>query len=103
VVGLALAVAEQPTDVRNVAEGPVKRRRKRGGSCSAARCRLAIRNASAGAAMSDSSECGDITKSMSISPSRSGIFGHPVQEIELNQKAWASSAKLGGCLQFQFD
>ena len=46
--------------------GAAKRRRKRGGRPRSPRCWLASRNASAGPAMSSSSECGTTTNSTSI-------------------------------------
>ena len=58
--------APSPTEVDSVATGPAKRSRKRGGCPRASRCRLARRNASAGPAMSSSSECGAMTNRRSI-------------------------------------
>ena len=55
-----------PTEVETGVAGPAKRRRKRGGRPRSARCRLARRNASAGPAMSSSSECGAMTNRRSI-------------------------------------
>ena len=66
--GQRLEVAEGTARRRSrlVAAGPAKRRRKRGGSPRRSRCWLARRNASAGPAMSSSSECGTITNRTSI-------------------------------------
>ena len=60
------STSPSPTEVDSVATGPAKRSRKRGGSPRAWRCRLARRNASAGPAMSSSSECGAMTNRRSI-------------------------------------
>ena len=66
-LGQRLEVGEgKPDGGRDGVAGPAKRRRKRGGRPRRARCRLARRNASAGPAMSSSSECGAITNRRSI-------------------------------------
>ena len=76
------------------ATGPAKRRRKRGGSPRRSRCRLARRKASAGPAMSSSSECGTMTKRTSISWARV-IMGRGASKSQRgsDEKGWPGGAR----------